>query len=167
MTVREVARASALLWGATLVAALVVAAIPGAPSSVRRAFAFGFEAAEAGTWADVGTYLSANLRVTAAILLASWARPRSGPAGLLLDIVVGAIAASNAAVVGVALGAYGARAIPWLVHLPLEWCALALALTCYLCGRRQTIRARTCVSRGIVVSVLLVWAAGAEAFATP
>lgn len=128
MTVATFLRAYALLWAATLAVALAVAVIPGVVPAARDAFAFRLDVERAGTWREALSYFLANLRVVAALVLAAWARQRSRAFRPLLDALIVAAVASNAAVVGAALGAYGIAAASWLVHLPLEWAAVALPL---------------------------------------
>jgi hypothetical protein len=69
----------------------------------------------------------------------------------------------NAALVGAALGAHGTTAVPWLVHLPLEWTALALTATHYAGSRKAG------ATLGPVANVagLLTAAALVESYATP
>lgn len=65
----------------------------------------------------------------------------------------------NAALPGVAVGGYGVRALSFLVHLPLEWLAIAQSVAVYLDDHR---RPRPL----LVVSVVLLGAL-AESFLTP
>jgi len=131
MTLRLFLRASALLWGITLVAALAVVVIPGAGPAAREAFGFRLDATERGSLSDAASYFTTNVRVLAAILLAGWARSRTVHLAPLLDALVGTVILVNAAVVGTALGAYGMPTVRWLLHLPLEWAAFALGLAAY------------------------------------
>ena len=165
MRLRSVIAASTAVWSMTLAVTALVAAAPGAAELVRGAFAFRLDAGRPGTWGEAAGYFATNLRVVAAIHLAAWTRARSGPLGPLIDVVVGSTVTINAAVVGAALGAYGVRALPWLVHLPLEWAALGVAVSAYAAGRREFLATSTLLRTLVSACVLLGAAATVEAFA--
>ena len=83
------------------------------------------------------------------------------------DVVVLAVIAVNAIPVGIALGRWQSRLIPYVPQLPLEWAALILAVSAWL-----TIRTSTATRHQVVVlaasSVVLVLAAAAlETWLTP
>lgn len=158
MTLPLFLRASALLWGTTIAAALVVATLPGAAPALRDAFGFRLDAAEPGSMSDAASYFTTNLRVVAALMLAGWARSRCSGLAPLLDVLAGAVIVINAAIVGAALGAYGTPAVRWLPHLPLEWAAFALASTAYSAG----LSARTRLRAASVAAAALVLAAFVE-----
>ena len=164
MTRREFTRATALIWATTLAAAAAVAVLPGAARAVRDAFDFRLGASDSGTWTEAISYFLANIRVVAAIFLAAWARARSGPLGLVLDAAVTLMILLNVAAVGSSVGAYGATALPFLVHLPLEWAALASGLGCYLAARSSSLCAGTCLSRVLAACALLAAAASVEVY---
>lgn len=85
----------------------------------------------------------------------------------LLDLLVAAVVLGNAALVGVAFGAYGARAVPWLVHLPVEWAALGTALALYLTARRRPVGRQIVVRSAVAIAVLVAAAAVTETYLTP
>jgi len=142
---------------ATLVPATVVAATPGLAASARTALGFTLQPTPPSL-NEAASIALANARVAGAILICAYAVARCPPARRLLDPLVVLIVLSNAALVGVALGAYGTRALPWLVHLPLEWTAFGLALTRYLAPRPKGRAA---------IAFLLVAAAAVEVRLTP
>ena len=120
----------------TLAVAAIVAALPGAAPLLRDAFGFQPDVFVATSWSRSLDYFLTNVRCVMALLLAAWARPRSGSFAPALDLVAGATVTLNAAGVGLALGAYGLEAGERLVHLPIEWAALALATGAYVSHRR-------------------------------
>lgn len=166
MTRRDFLYATTLIWAATIAAALAVALVPRAATAAREAFGFTLHAPLAGSWSDVATYFVANLRVVAAVFLASWARPRCGRLRPALDALVALTAAVNAGVLGAAIGAYGSRLVPSLLHVPLEWAALAAALGTYRASRRIALSLSCMLAGGVAAGVLLVAAAVVEVFAT-
>lgn len=163
MTARDAVRAIVLLWAATVAVVLVTAVLPGRASATRGAFGFQLDAAPPGTWTDASSYFTANLRVIAALLLAAWARPRSGPLRRPLDVLVATMAVVNTSFVGAAVGAYGFDLIPRLAHLPLEWAAVGVGLAAYG-WRGGTVSCATLLRVGLVATVLLAVAAVTEAF---
>ena len=124
-------RAYALIWAVTLTAAALTVFIPGAASVARDAFGFRLEKPDPGSLREAARYFGANVRVVTAVLLMAWARGRLGSLRYVIDGAVAIIIVSNGALVGAALGAYGLRTVPWLVHLPAEWAALACVLATY------------------------------------
>lgn len=153
------------MWAATLIPAAAVAALPTVAASIRARFLFRFDATS-GTLLEVASIAGANARVLGAVLVAAVA-VRAGVARRLLDVVAAAVVLGNAAFVGMALGAYGDRALPWLVHLPLEWAALATALAVYLAARRRPIGLDPILLVGAGLAGLVVAAAFTESYLTP
>jgi hypothetical protein len=81
-------------------------------------------------------------------------------------LLAGALVAQTARV-GAALALYGPALVPYLVHLPLEWVALALAAAGWLLiSRAPATRAQTLGLVGAFV-VLVVAAASIETYAVP
>ena len=151
------------LWGATVVPAAVVHASPELAHDVRTALAFRFEP-RPGTLNEALGILGTNARVTATLLLAAFAVTRAPVVRPALDALVAVVVLTNATVVGVAIGAYGKAALPWLVHLPVEWGALATATAAYARSRAGPARVRESAAR---TAALLVIAALIEAYLTP
>lgn len=83
----------------------------------------------------------------------------------LLDIFLAATLAGNAAIIGMALSAYGARLLPFLPHLPLELLGLALPAAAWAAGRRGASPARVGAIAWQTVGVLLL-ASVVEAYGT-
>lgn len=107
-----------------------------------------------------------NARIAAGILLCACLAPRLlTRVRVLVDVVLAALLALNAIAVGVALGAYGTRAIrATALHLPLELAGLSLAGGAYMqaCKRPLTLRATIAVAAA--AAVLLVAGAALETY---
>jgi hypothetical protein len=86
----------------------------------------------------------------------------------LLDAVFGLGAASNAALLTIAISGYGpSRLAPWLPHVPLEFGALALSLALYRRARaRETCLRHLALTAGCVLMTVAA-AAALETWATP
>jgi hypothetical protein len=166
LELRPAVHTTVALLLATLAVAALTAAVPGAPSRLREAFAFSLEGGRGGSLVEAANYFATNARVVAALLLAAWARTRIAT-GALLDAPVAAMLAANVGLVGAALGAYGFRAVPWLVHLPLEWAALGATSAAYVRSRTQRLSGDATAATAGAAALLLAGAASAEAWATP
>jgi hypothetical protein len=160
---RVIAWTQAALWGSTLGVAVVVRAA-GFTHSAAAELAFRFPATTRSL-SQVLSIAGANLRVVCVLLALGELRslvpatvlPARGGA-LLLTL-------ANSSLVGVAIGAYGVKALEWLVHLPLEWMALSLALLPLFSGPRQPGRQRTVAA---LAALCAVGAGGlVEVFLTP
>jgi hypothetical protein len=105
-----------------------------------------------------------NARLIAAIALAgllvqrvrAWRRP--------LDVTVTTLVALNTVAVGAAVGSGGRGVARELVHLPLEWAALAAAVVLYGLGRRGALTWSTAARCAAASAGLLLFAACAEAW---
>lgn len=155
----------AALWATTLAAAAVVGCVPGLAGATRDALGLALRP-HPGSLEQAATILATNARATALIFIAAAVAARLRPLRAPLDAWVIATLALNAMLVGAALGAHGTDAVPWLVHLPLEWAALARTATHYLHARGRRRRASTARSAA-AVAALLVAAALVESYATP
>jgi hypothetical protein len=146
-------RAVGLLWGATAAGALTIALTPGAAGATRHALQFEL-AAHRGTPTELVGIFATNLRLVVLLALTAVARRRHR----CIAIALAGVAIANALLVGAAAGAYGPAALPYLVHLPLEWAAFAsaLALTTHRDGRRLSL-----------ATLLLLVAALCETYLTP
>ncbi|HEX8086574.1 MAG TPA: hypothetical protein VF529_19965 [Solirubrobacteraceae bacterium] len=153
-----------LIWAITLSAAGAVAAVPGAAAATRDAFRFQLHTSSPAGWNEAATYFVTNSRIVVALLLGAWAHSRSGRMQPVLRAIAVTTVAINAVVVGAALGAYGGAAVRRLVHLPLEWMALAVSLAAYA-GRDRRHELRPVLYPGLVAGCLLACAAVLEAFA--
>lgn len=89
----------------------------------------------------IASILEANLRVLAApFLLIVFGFHTTRPARAAGDVIVGAILAGNALHIGLAIGRWQARLIPYLPHLPLEYAAAVLATSAWLSARQRATR---------------------------
>jgi hypothetical protein len=166
VTARDLAHVSATLTLATLVPAVAVAALPRLSGKVRHALGFELQPTP-GSLQEAGAIAATNARVVAAVLLAAWAVARAPIVKPCLDAVVVLVVGANAALIGCAIGGYGIGALPWLVHVPLELEALAVAGAAYRCSRAN---ARTAPPYGGVIggcAVLIAGAAIVESYVTP
>ena len=161
--------ALALLWALTLLASIATAAIPplaGAargllalhlapvtnpPPSPGRVLAIAAHNIRTAGWPLLLPYLGAQRRV--------WSRT-------LADSAVFASVAVNAVLVGLALGAYQARLLPYVPQLPLEWAGVAVAPADWWLRRDDTHGGRHRVAAAALV-VLLVAAAVVETCLVP
>jgi hypothetical protein len=84
-----------------------------------------------------------------------------------VDLLLAGALVAQTARVGAALALYGPALVPYLVHLPLEWDALAVAAAGWVVISRSTVtRARTLGLVGAFVA-LVVAAASIETYAVP
>ncbi len=120
------------------------------------------------TATDALPILQNNARVLATpFLLLLLGFPASKPGRGAGDLLLVALTALSTIPVGVELGRWGSRLLPYLPHLPLEWSALSVALSAWLLartGRRD--RERTLQLAGVTLTLLIV-ATVLETFATP
>jgi hypothetical protein len=109
-----------------------------------------------------------NLRVLAAPfllwLLGSYTSRLGRQAG---DAVVLAVIAVNAIPVGIALGRWQSRLIPYVPQLPFEWAALTVAASAWLTIRTTTATRHEIAVLGASTAVLVLAAATLETWATP
>ncbi len=154
------------LWAATALPALAVAALPGAPAAARAALGFSLAPPPPSLAETIGI-ATTNARVAGAILLAAVAVASAPAIRRLLDAMLVLVLTPNAVLVGVALGAYGAAAIPFLVHLPLEWIAIGNAVSAYLRARRGGDRLRPVAADVLRIGAVLAAAAWVEVWLTP
>jgi hypothetical protein len=148
--------------GATLAAGLVAVLDPAIAGSTPP------HPTLAGSLDDWLAITGANLRVLAApTLLWLLGADKSRLGRRAGDVVVLAVIAVNAIPVGIALGHWQGRLVPYVPQLPLEWTALTLAVSAWL-----TIRTGTATRQRIAVlagntAVLIFAAAGLETWGTP
>ena len=167
------ARAGDLAAGALICSAAVmlvaacagaVVAVAGVADDARRALRFDFAGVER-TPAAVLPIALQNARLVAAALVCAAVVPRlPQPARLIADVVLAVVLVANASLLGVALGAYGARlAGP---HLPVELAALSLAGAAYMHARRHPVGVVALALVAVTCTLLLVIAAALETYAT-
>ena len=78
-----------------------------------------------------------------------------------------ALIAASTIPVGLELGRWQGRLLPYLPQLPLEWTALALAVAAWLTTRADQASRRQLVVLAATVTVLLAGAATIETWCTP
>jgi len=126
----ELVPALAAVWLLTAVGGLVGLVAPGlAPGR-------GPHPTLHGTLADALSILATNLRlllVPFALGLLGFRRSRRALG--FGDVLVGTVVTLNAIQVGLALGRYGMRLIPYIPQLPVEWLALALSTSAWISAR--------------------------------
>jgi hypothetical protein len=156
-----------LLWSGTLLAAVVAIPIAG---ELRGFFGYRLAATPAGTPSVAAFILANNVREAMIPFLFAVLKitPRRWPVLVMVgDVVVGASFATNVALQGLALGSYGLGLLRYLPQWPLEWGALALALTCWRRTRTGRRNPYELVLLGIGTAILLCLAALLETYAIP
>ena len=80
--------------------------------------------------------------------------------------MLGALLANTTAV-GAAIGTYGARLLPYIPQLPLEWAALALGASAWLVQRRRALLISDALGVLVLIATLLLMAGALETFGVP
>jgi hypothetical protein len=147
--------ASALLATVAVVAGVVL--LGGFESDARAFLRFDFRGTE-----ETGFEIAAqNARLVAAVLLGAAVLPRFREGRLVFDVAAVWILVGNAALIGFAIGAYGARTVRALaLHGPLELAAISLAGGVYVEARNGELGASVLFVVAMVCAGLLL-AAGA------
>ena len=83
------------------------------------------------------------------------------------DVIAAALVTASTIPVGLELGRWGARLVPYLPQLPLEWTALALSVHAWVIARPGDITMRQLAPLAAIVLALLAGAAVLETWATP
>lgn len=150
----------AALWASTLLLAASTATAGGAVVGAARAWLDLPLSAQnnppPALW-GVLALAAHNVRIASwPLLLGVLGTHRSPRAVRALDAIVALAALANIAPVGVALGAYGPRLLPFIPQLPLEWAALALGTSSWLSQRKAPLHLREgLVLFGLIVCLLL------------
>lgn len=161
----------AALWATTALTAGVVALTPDLAAHARvalRGLGLDLRPHPATLYALLVTRLVRNLSIAA--LPSECAAIGAGGSRRwrrVVDATVAATLLSNAALVGVVLGAYGVRLLPFLPHLPLEWAALACGVLPWLAARRGQWRRADVLVPLATSFVLLAVSACVETWLTP
>jgi len=127
---RRRAAAVGCVWLLTAFGALLAQLEPGlAPST-------GPHPTLHGTLGELTSVIANNLRVLAAPFLLTVFRWQSGRITRHLgDLLIAGLIAENTIAVGLALGRWGDRLLPYVPQLPLEWTALGIAGAAWLSAR--------------------------------
>ena len=157
----RIAVAYALLWIITLLGALIgttaPALAPGGP----------LHPTLHGSLGDLASIALTNARVLSApFLLALFRFQDQRFTRRLGDLVIGGVLGANALRVGLALGRWHDRLLPYLPQLPLEWLAAALAAASWLALRKGA-RQQTALAYLAAILALVIAAAAIETIATP
>jgi hypothetical protein len=159
------ARCAAAAGGAVVVTTLGVTR-SGLADDVRAALGFGFDGVDASP-AEVAAIALHNAKIAGGLLLCAALAPHitergRGRVGLVVAIVLGL----NAAAIGLAIGAYGRRALRALApHAPLELAALSLAGGAYVHACKQRLTLLALVVIACTSGTLLVVGAALETYA--
>jgi hypothetical protein len=106
-----------------------------------------------------------NGRYVATPLVAAWAVTSTPCPRFPFDVTLALVFVLNVGAVGVALGAYGTRALHAIAaHWPLELAAFALAGGAYLAARRGGLRLGSLAAAAAACAVLLSAAAVVETY---
>lgn len=157
----ELVHVLAAVWLLTIVAGLLGLLVPalapgGGPHPVLH-----------GSTRDMLWILVTNLRLLSvpfAFVLIGFHRSRSGRA--FGDLLGGALVTLNCLRVGLALGRYGTRLVPYIPQLPIEWFALALSASAWIAARNGG-QPRSLRAQGLQTLVAAVTAAAIETWLTP
>ena len=159
------ARYAAAAGGAVVVTTLGVS-LSGLADETRAALDFGFDGVDSSPAEAAGIAMH-NAKIAGAVLLCAALAPHvTERARDCTSLLVAMVLGLNAAAIGLAIGAYGTRALRALApHAPLELAALSLASGAYLhaCKQRLTLVALVVVA--CTSAILLVAGAALETYA--
>ncbi len=158
---RHLAAAAACVWLLAAAGFLLARLAPGLAPSTRP------HPTLHGTPGELASVIANNLRVLAApFLLAVLRWPGGRLTRRLGDVLIAAVIAQNTIAVGLALGRWGDRLLPYVPQLPLEWTALAIAGAAWL-NARDGGRLRELACYALVTLALTISAAAVEVQLTP
>lgn len=164
MTARPAARAVAIaysaLWALTLTAATIALLAGIAPQITP-------DGQRGGSVSETLSILTTNARMAAVTLAAALLLRLMREWRPIFDLVLGALYAFNAAVVGLAIAEHGPAILPWLAHLPIEWAAFAISIGAYLQARRAPLPWSLLARYTAAAATALVLAAFVESYALP
>jgi hypothetical protein len=159
--VRRLVGSAACVWLLTAFGALAARLLPGLAPSMRP------HPALHGTLGELASVIANNLRVLAApFLLTVFRWPRGRLTRRLGDLLIAALIAENTITVGLALGRWGDRLLPYVPQLPLEWTALGIAGAAWLTARDGG-RGRVLAVYALATLALTISAAAVEVELTP
>lgn len=149
------------LWVTTLLGAVIGTAVPALAPGARP------HPTLHGSLNELVSITATNGRVLSApFLLALFHFPDHRRTRQLGDVFVAGVLEGNALRVGLALGRWQARLLPYVPQLPLEWLAAAVAAAAWLTLRTGAQR-QTALAYLAAVLVLVAAAAAVETLATP
>jgi hypothetical protein len=121
-----------------------------------------------GTVGEAASILVNNARVLIAPF-ALWALgfPSGRATRRMGDLIVFGVAGLNSLDVGVELGRWGLRLVPYVPQLPLEWAALTVATAAWLKARTAMTTTLHMLHFALVAIALLIVAAAMETWGTP
>jgi hypothetical protein len=160
---RHAVRVAVCALGLTAATAVLVRAL-GADPAARELLGFRFDppARQPGEALRVA---ATNLRLVAAGLVAAWAVTSRPRLRLPFDITLALLLALNVGAVGLAVGAYGTRAVHAVaLHGPLELAAFALAGGAYLAAREGQLPSHDLIQAVVLVLALVALGAAVEAY---
>jgi hypothetical protein len=165
---RAVAAVYLSLWAVTLTAAgVTVACDLGGPVRGALGLRVSPTGTPAPTWSAVAELALHNLPICAwPLVLPAAGACRTRGARLAAHALVAASLSANAMLIGVAIGAYGSRLLPYVPQLPLEWLALAAGAAGWVAPSAWADR-RVRVEVAALIGVALLAAAAVETYAVP
>ena len=158
---RRVGAAAACVWLLTAFGVLLAQLAPAlAPSTHPHATLH-------GTLGELASVIANNLRVLAVpFLLTVFRWPGGRLTRRLGDLLIVALVAENTIAVGLAVGRWGDRLLPYVPQLPFEWTALGIAGAAWLSGRDGG-RPRELACYALATFALTISAAAVEVDFTP
>jgi single-strand DNA-binding protein len=120
-----------------------------------------------GSLGDLASIAATNARVLSApFVLAFFRFPAHRRTRRLSDLLIAGILGANALRLGLALGRWKFRLLPYVPQLPLEWLAAAIAAAAWLTLRSSN-RRQTALAYIAAVLLVVIAAAAVETIATP
>jgi hypothetical protein len=162
--------AYATLWTLTIWIGVIVWAAPGGAGLARAVLGLSLSAARnppPSLGAVVAIAVNNALHAGWPLALGPLGMAHRPTTRLLADVVVALNLAVCAVLVGTALGAYGARAVPFLPHLPLEWAGVAIGTAGWIVERRQPLRTGERAGLACALVAVLLVAGFVEVWAVP
>lgn len=121
-----------------------------------------------GSLGDALSIAEQNARVLATPFLLGWLGFARAPLGRRIgDAALLVLTAASTVTVGVELGRWRERLLPYIPQLPIEWAALTISLSAWLLIRSRGTRRSQLAALAVLTVVLLIAAAGIETWCTP
>jgi len=147
--------------------AAALVCVAGLDDEARATLRFGFAGLDSSVGETAGV-AAHNGRIAGGTLVCAAIAPRLSPrVRRLVYCMLAAVLTCSACAVGVAIGAYGSRAIAAVVaHLPVEFGALSVAGGAYMQACKQALTTRELVAITSATALLIVLAAWLETHAS-